>query len=283
MVDILYDSIVSTRASLFKGHSMQARQRDSRDRQQQIVRLLEAAERALSCSVCIHDFFQQMTLPGHWQRHHGKGCAAYRLPNLPECKAFDGQRIHQELAQSMEGQTHVCPFGLREVAVPILAGGRYAGVLFAGDFPSERHGDGADQDGHRLVLLCIAQNIGRMLSGQDQTPVPDSRGRIIMAWIEEHMDATPMLKDLARRLCLSPSRAARVVRDHFNMSLTELVQTTKLNNAAYWLTVDNMPVGEIASMLGYCNQAYFTRLFTRRFGQCPTRYRHAAQAKGIGS
>ncbi len=251
-------------------------------RSRQIVRLLEATERGLGLSLCLHDRLQRAMLPGYWQWHHSPACQPVRAENIEACKQFDGKTVHRNLADHPQGLTYACPCGVREIAVPIMAGDFFAGVLFAGGFAPKAAAapDFARQlEDCRHLLLCVAEKIGRLMDEPAATaPLGQERRREIMAWIEEHLDRVPRLDELAARLCLSPSRTSRAVRELFNQSFTELVQTTKLNTAAYWLATGRLTITEIALQLGYCDQAHFTRLFSRHFGQSPARYRaHAYQ------
>lgn len=266
------------------------------DRSRKIERLLTAVERLLGVSVCLHDRFQRAMLPGHWQFHHGDCCAPFRSEQFAVCKGFDGDQVHRHLADHPEGRVHVCPFGVCEVAMPVMAGDWFAGVLFAGPFAlsgftGKNSGKDIGKDAlaraedARVLLRCVANEMGNILFEEEPQapPAGKERRREIMAWLEESMEQAPRLPDLARRLNLSASRAARVVVETFRVSFTELVQSTKLNTAAYWLSTGGLPVGEIAVRLGYCDQAHFTRLFTRRFGQSPARYRRAAVQAGLGA
>lgn len=244
-----------------------------------LVQLLEATERALSLSLCFHDFFQRAGLPEYWQWHHGACCTAFRPGHLGECTAFDGDEVHRSLALFPQGRAHRCPFGVREVAVPVVAGGGYVGVLFAGGFAPEETEQRLEDV--RLVMQCVAEAVGRLLedSSLPKRGGEQERQRAIMGWVEENLGCAVDLTDLARRLCLSPSRTAKVVRQMFGKSFTDLVQSTKLDTAAYWLFSTAMPAGEISGRLGFYDQAHFSRLFSRRFGMSPSQYRKQFRAE----
>ncbi len=53
----------------------------------------------------------------------------------------------------------------------------------------------------------------------------------------------------------------------------ELVQTKRMNQAAYMLTNSRVSVSEIIQMVGYDNSSYFHRKFKERFGVSPKEYR----------
>ena len=55
----------------------------------------------------------------------------------------------------------------------------------------------------------------------------------------------------------------------------ELVQTKRLNQAAYLLENTALSVLEIGLAVGYDNQSYFHRIFQKKFGVTPKKYRDA--------
>lgn len=60
---------------------------------------------------------------------------------------------------------------------------------------------------------------------------------------------------------------------------TELVQAKRLNQAVYLLENTNMPVLDVGLAVGYDNQSYFHRIFQKRFGVTPKKYRDAKDEK----
>lgn len=58
--------------------------------------------------------------------------------------------------------------------------------------------------------------------------------------------------------------------DYFN----QFILDTKMKKARKLVCETNMKFGEIADALGYANQNYFTRLFTKYFGESPRAYRN---------
>ena len=47
----------------------------------------------------------------------------------------------------------------------------------------------------------------------------------------------------------------------------------RLCEAAELLELSDYTVGEISNTLGFCEPGYFTKVFTRKFGRSPKRYR----------
>ena len=56
------------------------------------------------------------------------------------------------------------------------------------------------------------------------------------------------------------------------MSVTTYINCVKLDYAAQLLRTGEMNVTQIADYLGYSDGGYFSRLFRKRFGICPSKF-----------
>lgn len=259
---------------------------ERRQKKQELTRLLEAMETFSGGCLCVHDFYGRTELDGKWLRHHGPLCTPLRNRDFPVCLAFCGQEIDSRIAGSPHGSIHTCPFGIWEAAVPINCDGILAGVLFGGSFPKpEDAAENTFRESTLSFLRCIAERMARIVEEPENgaQSVDDMRRSAILEWLGENLERSVALEELARRLHLSESRTGRVVVDLFGKSFTDLVQTARLNMASRWLREGRWNAGQIAQRLGYCDQAYFTRLFTRRFGTSPLRYRKDALARQLNT
>jgi two-component system, response regulator YesN len=63
------------------------------------------------------------------------------------------------------------------------------------------------------------------------------------------------------------------VRELFGATFPELVTSVKLREGARFLSSTDHPIGEVAAMVGYKDQNYFSRLFRRQFGLSPRSFR----------
>ena len=99
------------------------------------------------------------------------------------------------------------------------------------------------------------------------------RRETILRFIEEKFQAPVSLPMLARRLCLSPSRASHVVRRTCDANFRELVIQKRLRVAIELLRQSSMSVLEVALASGFGDLAHFHRIFRRRIGDSPGAYR----------
>jgi len=84
------------------------------------------------------------------------------------------------------------------------------------------------------------------------------------------------LAELAELMGYSVYWMSHEIKKRTGKTYKELVQTKRMNQAAYMLTNSRAPVAEIIRMVGYDNTSYFHRKFKERYGMSPKEFRHRA-------
>jgi AraC family transcriptional activator of pobA len=100
-------------------------------------------------------------------------------------------------------------------------------------------------------------------------PVLDELRRLI----EEHFRAEHSPSYYARRLHLAPKSLAKMVKQHFHKTLTELIRECILRQAKWELLHTLKPIKQIAAEVGFEDELYFSRLFKRAAGCSPSFFR----------
>ncbi len=245
--------------------------------------LLRVAQRALGVHLCYHDRLNETPrLESRWKIHGVACCMEMKKTHLRECMAYDLGDVHRSLSGKPEGEVHTCPFGVTEVAVPVLHDGAFAGVLFAGPFWCGRGNPSymgmvrcvrrSSLKGKLVLLRGVALQVGELLSKPEANAGPSRRTRILR-FLHDRMKDPVYLAEAARHLSLSPSRARHVIREMFGSTFRALVRTVKLTESTFLLRTSDLSIGEIADRIGYPDQNYFTRSFTRQFKLTPRAYR----------
>jgi AraC family cel operon transcriptional repressor len=85
------------------------------------------------------------------------------------------------------------------------------------------------------------------------------------------------VRELARLAGRGPEHLNRVVRRCMGFTTTELVNRLRLEHAARELSMTVHPIPQIALESGFENLSYFYRLFARRYGRTPRRFRRHSQ------
>ena len=108
-----------------------------------------------------------------------------------------------------------------------------------------------------------------------ETDGDDESDRLILrvlGYIEEHY-RDGELSELADELHYDLSWISRQIKRHTGKTYTQLVQEKRLSQAAYLLTTTTMSVMDIGLSAGYENMSYFHRIFQKKYGMTPRRYR----------
>ena len=124
-----------------------------------------------------------------------------------------------------------------------------------------------DASAQRLVEARLAR--------PGQVPrVPSWLTRIRLS-ILQSTDSRMSLGVLARASGVSRVRLSRSFSAYFGCSVGEFVRRARIERAAQLLLASRMSQAEIASACGFADQAHLCRLFVRRMGRSPGRYRSA--------
>ncbi|MCR5101923.1 MAG: AraC family transcriptional regulator [Butyrivibrio sp.] len=81
------------------------------------------------------------------------------------------------------------------------------------------------------------------------------------------------LGDFAAKEKIDVYTISRIVKKNTEHSFTDLLQTKRLNQACFMLRTTNIPISDIAEMVGYDNTSFFHRLFKRVYNMSPRAYR----------
>ena len=73
---------------------------------------------------------------------------------------------------------------------------------------------------------------------------------------------------------LSPKTLSKLVKKHFNKTLSDLIAQRIVIEAKRELYLTSKFIKEIARCLGYTDEYYFSRFFKKHAGVSPQRYRH---------
>jgi len=96
----------------------------------------------------------------------------------------------------------------------------------------------------------------------------------------EHIDADPgscpTNQELASLACLSVNGFIRLFREQTGQSPRSYVLESRLRGAALRLLHGSDSIDTIAAELGFYDRSYFGKMFRRKYGVAPGRYRREA-------
>lgn len=265
--------------------------------------LFQALERMGGVHICVHDLRGwtlaegQRQLPPPRYVHISPFCMQVKANPKGRglCGQSDYHRANNRGLREKGWFLKRCHAGVWEGVFPLIRGGRVLGSVFCGvcTKPARRPAwPWAAHDRPALTALfeqlpSVAQRplteIGRTL----EAAVPplldnilafsgsrhDATRTRIFEWAAEHARHEPDIRDLARHLTLSPSRAAHVVKEHTGLSLGKLVCSLRMNEARNLLRFTDTRIGEIARRVGFPDSNYFSRVFAKDSGLSPREFR----------
>jgi len=122
-----------------------------------------------------------------------------------------------------------------------------------------------------LQLLAVMQTCMEQL-GPTSAAADGLFDRICAAIRMRLANGYPTLEQVAHDLRISPGAVQRELSDH-NVTYKDAVETTRRNLAEMYLQQRQLPLTEIALLLGYSELSAFSRAFTRWTGTSPRHYR----------
>nr|WP_026111664.1 AraC family transcriptional regulator [Winslowiella toletana] len=120
------------------------------------------------------------------------------------------------------------------------------------------------------ILLTVMQDAIRRLncSAPLQNIVDQARSQVHLALLQ----GEPVLDDVAEKMGLSSWSLQRRLRDE-GLSFTALVDKVRCEMATHYLQQKQLPISEMALLLGYSEVSAFSRAFRRWFGISPRQWR----------
>jgi AraC-like DNA-binding protein len=103
--------------------------------------------------------------------------------------------------------------------------------------------------------------------------LPAARLKSVLAFIDQHLDQTITLADLARNARLSVFYFATLFKRSTGLSPHRYILCKRVTRASELLRNTNLSVLEVSLDLGFQHQNNFTRAFRRVTGMTPTHFR----------
>ncbi len=121
-----------------------------------------------------------------------------------------------------------------------------------------------------LLLLAVNLPPDERSEQKDTEAVLANR---IRQYIDVHFAETITLEEIAAAMRISPSHASHVYKSVMGLSPIQYVIRCRIGEAQNLLIATDLPVVEIAVMVGYANVNHFNAIFRKKVGMPPARYR----------
>lgn len=124
----------------------------------------------------------------------------------------------------------------------------------------------------RLLIRCFEETPENRI-----TPI-DQRIEEACQFLSRNLAEEVNLDEIARHVCLSPSRLAHLFREQMGVNIVRWREDQRMILAKHLLQSTCSPIGKIASQIGYDDQMYFSRVFRKRVGASPSEFRKNSES-----
>ncbi|WP_130607498.1 helix-turn-helix domain-containing protein [Cohnella abietis] len=111
--------------------------------------------------------------------------------------------------------------------------------------------------------------------GARSTPEAANPMREIAAYLDEHFFEDVGLIDVATRYHMDPSHLSRQFKSVTGENFIEYVTRKRMEKACELLRESDRKINDIAELVGYENQRYFSQVFKKFTGLTPSEYRES--------
>jgi YesN/AraC family two-component response regulator len=102
------------------------------------------------------------------------------------------------------------------------------------------------------------------------------RLRPVVDYIDEHFGEKIYIETLADMITVSPDYFTKMFKDSIGKTPVDYINGIRINKALELLSVSDVPVNEIAEMIGFSNPNYFHKIFKQYMDTSPLAYRKSA-------
>lgn len=119
----------------------------------------------------------------------------------------------------------------------------------------------------QIMLESYIENVDAQF-GHD-----DNLYRRLLLYIIENRHRTVLMSDVAKEFHCSVSTLSHLFKKESGQSICEYITALRLKEAHWLLRQSTLSVTEISDSLGFCNSAYFSKVFKNAFKLSPTQLR----------
>lgn len=131
------------------------------------------------------------------------------------------------------------------------------------------------QDDSQAVLkaltLSFLLQVARQFVQEHQSSASERLSEKMVQYMSEHFDHVT-LKDIAHHFSYHPNYVSTLLHRELGKSFSELLLEQRMERAVILLEGTNLPVDEIATLLGYSNSSNFYKAFREYFNASPREY-----------
>lgn len=125
------------------------------------------------------------------------------------------------------------------------------------------------------IKQCLLELTCRCFENTDDIPLHKYSDYVseIIAYTEKNLSVNLTVEKIADALFTSPAKLRKKFLEETGMSIGKYVDERIMFMAELEVRAQKLSIKEISDKLGFCDQFYFSRCFSRKYGMSPMRYR----------
>lgn len=212
--------------------------------------------------------------------HHSDDCRAKKLnpKTFPVCCANKARSVF--IARRGRMFRGVCPYGVEELACPVIFEGSLAAVLYFGAVKRDAPLIDKEEIRHWACWLrdYVQLELARwsaVSANRKKKRSEDYYLKQCRAFIDRYYNRNPTLGDLAELLRVNPNYLGEIIRKHGGRNFRRMLLERRMREAEIFLKLHGgtMKIGEIAQLCGFSDSNYFSCCFRREYGITPGEFR----------
>ena len=193
---------------------------------------------------------------------------------------------------------HICHAGLMDFAIPILYGDTIIGYILFGqikkdtDFSHIRDyisGLGLDEDvmeKYYMEISSFDEDVIKSISNIAEimlrhillenmlSPNYDESMQRAVNYINENLSSELSVQIISRNANISKSAMYRRFENCFNCTVSEYINEKRVDKAVNLLMSTDMSIEEISCLTGFSSASYFSKIFKKKKGVSPFKYKN---------
>lgn len=270
---------------------------------EQIQTLLSAFGLSTGLSISLYDENYTWIASGNKERPF--------CPKIKVSKTYNGECMMNDQLRFIEAEKkksavlYTCHAGLTEMVTPLIYDDIVIGYIIIGQFIDEER-NYADESLVQIAATKFDLNYEELLYDYQQSPVLSAEHlsaanlllhhciqsllynqlirlqnnllpQRIKEYILNNLDLPLSVESLCKKFFVSQKKLYNLFRDEFHTTVKDFILKERIRKAKKLLVNSDMTLIEISDKTGFTDYSYFIRIFKKRIGLSPLKYRKVSK------
>lgn len=213
-----------------------------------------------------------------------------------ECLKSDMELL-EKCSITKKPQTHICPAGLIDVALPILHRDKILGYILFGAMKSGENFEDVEEyissleldtnqmeeyfnelqeykkDKIKSISSIAEMLIKYILLENLLKPYYGDKNASVLEYIEKNIDKPLSIQSISKNANISKSVLYKYFHDTFDCTVSEYINKLRIEKSKELLTTSDYSIEQISQLCGFSSVSYYGRTFKKLIDKTPFKYR----------